>query len=199
MTIINLHYPVMGSALLADHGYALYGALARVVPEIHYKDTRIQIGPIKARYGGQGQLRLGEQGGWLRLRLPAEQIGLVAVAEEEVGANAAELLDDLAGGGEQARRVVGQPDRLDALLAGGAEKGAAAAALGEGQEDGPDVGRKVAGQPEHLPLGAADKGGGGEVDHDHDGLPELASSRGAPRATQPSHTRSSLSARTSQS
>jgi CRISPR-associated protein Cas6 len=77
MPIINLHYPVTGSTLPTDHGYALYGALARVVPDLHLKDTQIQIGPIMARYGGQGQLRIEEQGGWLRLRLPAEQIGQV--------------------------------------------------------------------------------------------------------------------------
>jgi CRISPR-associated protein Cas6 len=77
MPIINLYYPVMGSILPSDHGYALYGALARVVPELHRKETQIQIGPIMARYGGKGQLRLDERGGWLRLRLPAEQIGLV--------------------------------------------------------------------------------------------------------------------------
>ncbi len=35
MPLIELHFPVLGAEIPADHGYALYGALAALVPKLH--------------------------------------------------------------------------------------------------------------------------------------------------------------------
>jgi CRISPR-associated protein Cas6 len=56
-----------------DHGYALYSAISRIVPEIHEAKS-IGVHPIRGTYSGNGELSL-----WgssrLILRMESEQIG----------------------------------------------------------------------------------------------------------------------------
>src|SRR4051794_20429177 len=77
MPMINLYFPVLGATLPSDHGYALYGALARLLPLLHEPDAPILIGPVGGDYSGDGALRLDPRRSCLRLRLPAEQIAAV--------------------------------------------------------------------------------------------------------------------------
>src|SRR5687767_2504244 len=76
MPMIDLHYTVQGTALHADHGYALYAALSRLVPELHAPTCNIRIGPIRGTYVGQGMLQLDSRFSRLRLRLPTDAIPL---------------------------------------------------------------------------------------------------------------------------
>src|SRR5262249_25955071 len=77
MPMIELHFPVLGTALAADHGYALYSAVSRIVPALHTPNAGVLIGPIAGDYVGKGELRLDQPRSRLRLRLLPEQIGLV--------------------------------------------------------------------------------------------------------------------------
>lgn len=77
MPMIDLHYTVQGATLAADHGYALYAALSRLLPELHSPDCKIRIGPIRGTYIGQGLLQLDPRFSRLRLRLQADAIPLV--------------------------------------------------------------------------------------------------------------------------
>ncbi len=74
MWLIELQFPVLATEIPADHGYALYGALARLVPRLHTKEMPLRIGPIRGAYVGNGKLQLEPRGSWLRVRLAAERL-----------------------------------------------------------------------------------------------------------------------------
>lgn len=72
MPSIDLAFRLTGSAVPVDHGYALYAALSRILPEIHAaKDIGVQ--PIRGIYSGNGTLHLADFSR-LILRLPDDQI-----------------------------------------------------------------------------------------------------------------------------
>ena len=72
MPSIDLAFRLTGAAVPVDHGYALYAALSRILPELHAaKDIGIQ--PIRGVYSGNGTLHLADFSR-LILRLPDEQI-----------------------------------------------------------------------------------------------------------------------------
>lgn len=72
MPLIDLAFRLTGSAVPVDHGYALYAALSRILPEIHAaKDIAVQ--PIRGLYSGNGTLHLADFSR-LIFRLPDEQI-----------------------------------------------------------------------------------------------------------------------------
>jgi len=77
MNYLDLNFSVFGAALLADHGYALYAALARLVPALHEPSSPIRIGPVRGSYAGDGLLQLDPRGSRLMLRLPADMIPVV--------------------------------------------------------------------------------------------------------------------------
>ena len=72
MPYVDLAFRLNGAAVPVDHGYALYAALSRIVPEIHTaKEVGVQ--PIRGVYNGNGKLHLSDFSR-LILRLPDEQI-----------------------------------------------------------------------------------------------------------------------------
>jgi CRISPR-associated protein Cas6 len=73
MPYIDLAFRLTGSTVPVDHGYALYSAISRIVPEIH-ESTNIGIHSIRGTYSGNGELMLRD---WSRLavRMESEQIG----------------------------------------------------------------------------------------------------------------------------
>jgi hypothetical protein len=77
MPLIELNFPVLGTEIPADHGYALYGALSRVVPKLHMRDLAGRIGPIRATYVGNGKLRLEPRSSRLRIRLQPGDLPMV--------------------------------------------------------------------------------------------------------------------------
>ncbi len=74
MAFIELQFPVQGTSLPTDHGYALYAALCRLAPAIHATDCLVLVGSIGGEYAGEGQLRIDRDRSRLPIRLPAEQI-----------------------------------------------------------------------------------------------------------------------------
>jgi len=57
MPHVDLAFRLMGTTVPVDHGYALYSAINRLVPDLHdAKD--IGVHPIRGRYGGDGKLLL---------------------------------------------------------------------------------------------------------------------------------------------
>jgi len=77
MSVVDLHFPVLGTSLASDHGYDLYAALARLVPQLHEEARRIRIGPIRGTYTGNGLLQIDARFSRLRVRLAAEDIPLL--------------------------------------------------------------------------------------------------------------------------
>ena len=57
MPTVDLAFRLMGSRIPVDHGYALYAAINRVVPELHDAQD-IGVHPIRGRFDGNGCLVL---------------------------------------------------------------------------------------------------------------------------------------------
>lgn len=77
MPLIELQFPVLGTEIPADHGYALYGAVSRLVPKLHEHEMTLRIGPIRGSYVGNGKLRLEPRGSRLRVRLQPDDLPVV--------------------------------------------------------------------------------------------------------------------------
>jgi len=73
MPYVDLAFRLTGSKVPVDHGYALYSAINRIVPEIH-EAKNIGVHPIRGTYSGNGELMLRESSR-LVLRMESEQIG----------------------------------------------------------------------------------------------------------------------------
>jgi CRISPR-associated protein Cas6 len=72
MPTIDLAFALRGSTIPLDYGYALFGALCRVVPGLH-GDRRVGVHPIRGMRLEPRRLTLVPQSR-LRLRLPSEEI-----------------------------------------------------------------------------------------------------------------------------
>lgn len=72
MPYVDLAFRLNGSAIAVDHGYALYAALSRIVPEIHQAND-IGVQPIRGIYTGNGKIQLSPTSR-LIVRLPDEAI-----------------------------------------------------------------------------------------------------------------------------
>jgi len=70
---VDVSYPVLGKLLSVDHGYALYGAISRVLPFIH-EDREIGLKLVRGRYIGNGLLDV-SPASELVLRLPISKVG----------------------------------------------------------------------------------------------------------------------------
>lgn len=72
MPHVDLAFRLTGTKLPVDHGYALYSAINRVVPELH-EAKDIGVHPVRGRYSGDGNLLL-MPSSRLILRLPVDCI-----------------------------------------------------------------------------------------------------------------------------
>jgi CRISPR-associated protein Cas6 len=57
MPVVDLAFRLTGRKVPVDHGYALYSAISRLVPEIH-EAKNIGVHPIRGTYSGNGELML---------------------------------------------------------------------------------------------------------------------------------------------
>lgn len=73
MPYVDLAFRLTGVKVPVDHGYALYSAISRLVPEIH-EAKNIGVLPIRGTYGGNGELMLRDSSR-LVVRMESEQIG----------------------------------------------------------------------------------------------------------------------------
>ena len=75
MVWIELRFPVIGTALPSDHGYAMYSAISRLVPEAHQADwLAVETVPGTAR--GDGGIHINERAR-LRMRMPRDHLALM--------------------------------------------------------------------------------------------------------------------------
>lgn len=75
--VIDLYFHLQGKQIDVDHGYALYGAISRVLESTGnqwlHDANDVGLLPVRGRYVGQGKLALG-RGARFGLRLPATRI-----------------------------------------------------------------------------------------------------------------------------
>ena len=75
MVTVELHFPFTGATLPSDQGYALYGAISRLIPEAHEADwLSLETIPGTARGDGMTQL---DQEARLKIRLPQDRVPLL--------------------------------------------------------------------------------------------------------------------------
>lgn len=70
--IVNVAFPAQGRRLPADHGYALYAAIARCAPRLH-KAPWLSVELISGIPWGNGTILLPTHGSRLHLRIPAKR------------------------------------------------------------------------------------------------------------------------------
>ena len=70
MIHVELRYPIFGKTLPTDHGYALFAALSRLLPEAHDSDW-LAVSTLPGLARGDGTLQLDPQA-TLKLRLPQD-------------------------------------------------------------------------------------------------------------------------------
>jgi CRISPR-associated protein Cas6 len=75
MIHVELRFPIIGKTLPSDHGYALFAALSRLLPEAHEGDW-LAVSTLPGLARGDGTLQLDPQA-TLRLRLPQDRVSLV--------------------------------------------------------------------------------------------------------------------------
>ena len=75
MPYVDLAFRLTGTKVPVDHGYALYSAISRILPEIHGAKN-IGVHPIRGTYSGNGELMLRDSSR-LVIRLESECIGEV--------------------------------------------------------------------------------------------------------------------------
>jgi CRISPR-associated protein Cas6 len=75
MTTIDLAFPLQPAEVPRDHGYPLYGALCRALPELH-EARWLAVHPLSGRPIGHGLLAI-TAGKALRLRIPSDRIATV--------------------------------------------------------------------------------------------------------------------------
>jgi CRISPR-associated protein Cas6 len=74
LAMVDLVFPVIGSRLPTDHGYALYGAMSRLLPCLHDGSVPFGFVPITGAPVGRGLLQIEARQSRLRLRVPAHDI-----------------------------------------------------------------------------------------------------------------------------
>jgi CRISPR-associated protein Cas6 len=75
MNFVDLIFPAQGAAIPRNHGYALYGAVARIAPTVHAAKD-IGIFPINGTSAGDGTLLLNDRSS-LRFRVLADRLPIL--------------------------------------------------------------------------------------------------------------------------
>lgn len=71
--VVDVSFPLRGAGLPLDHGYALFGALARVVPALH-EHPAWGVHPVLGERSGVDMLALTPKSR-LKIRIPGDRIG----------------------------------------------------------------------------------------------------------------------------
>jgi len=78
---LDVRWRLHGRALPIDHGFALFGALMRVLPWLHGNHCPVQIAPIRGRRDGRSLLLTGQSD--LVIRAPAELLPQLLVLSRQ--------------------------------------------------------------------------------------------------------------------
>ena len=72
MPAVDLSFPLIGESIPFDHGYALYGSLSRLLPELH-GGNGFGVHPVRGQFAGNRVLQL-QGSSRLCVRVPVDQI-----------------------------------------------------------------------------------------------------------------------------
>lgn len=81
--VVDVAFPATGGPLPLDHGYVLFGAIARAIPRAHTA-RNWGVHPVRGRRAGPGELFL-DDSSLVKVRMPASDIaGVLPLAGREV-------------------------------------------------------------------------------------------------------------------
>lgn len=75
MTYVELQFPFTGTTMPSDHGYGLYGAISRIIPEAHSADW-LALETIPGAARGDGVTQLDPEAS-LKIRIPQDRVPLM--------------------------------------------------------------------------------------------------------------------------
>ena len=75
MVFVELKFPVLGSSLPSDHGYAVYSCVSRLIPQVHEGDW-LAIDTMPGTSRGDGVIVINERAR-LRMRAPMDFVKLL--------------------------------------------------------------------------------------------------------------------------
>lgn len=75
MVWVEMKFPVLGTSLPSDHGYAVYSCISRLIPQVHEGDW-LAIDTIPGTSRGDGVILINERAR-LRMRTPQESVRLL--------------------------------------------------------------------------------------------------------------------------
>lgn len=82
MEFIDLRFPIKGQMIAVDHGYALYSAICRVIPNFHtMKNAGLAL--VRGKYSGNGLLVLNKLSA-VKIRIPINSIPVFLSLASEV-------------------------------------------------------------------------------------------------------------------
>lgn len=90
-TVLDVSFRIQGTWVPADHGYALFGAISRVAPDLH-GDESVGVHPLRGSPSGERRLRL-EPSSRLEIRVPADYVpAVLPLAGKQLEVDGATLL-----------------------------------------------------------------------------------------------------------
>ena len=75
MVYVELRFPVIGTSLPSDHGYAMFASISRLIPEAHGADW-LAVETVPGTLRGDGAIHLNPRAR-LKLRLPQNRVSLM--------------------------------------------------------------------------------------------------------------------------
>lgn len=75
MVYVELGFPVIGTTLSSDHGYAMFSAISRSIPEAHGADW-LAVETVPGYGRGDGAIQINERAR-LKMRLPQDRVSLM--------------------------------------------------------------------------------------------------------------------------
>jgi CRISPR-associated protein Cas6 len=85
MTRIEVSFPLVGERVPVDHGYALFGAMSRVLGNALHDAKWLSVLPLRGFWRGDGTLGLASHNNALRIRIdPAHIVDVLPLAGKEL-------------------------------------------------------------------------------------------------------------------
>lgn len=75
MVYVEIKFPVIGTSLPSDHGYSMFAAISRALPEVHQADW-ILMETIPGVTRGDGAISINERAR-LKMRIPQDRLPLI--------------------------------------------------------------------------------------------------------------------------
>jgi CRISPR-associated endonuclease/helicase Cas3 len=75
MMHVELRFPVIGTALPSDHGYSIFGAISKAIPELHAADW-LAVETVAGAARGDGATQINSRAR-LRMRAPQDRVPLI--------------------------------------------------------------------------------------------------------------------------